>query len=80
MWGNPTLFNRAKPIKKILRKDIVITKTWCGNSAHFTLKETRNSYFCVTHKNQRLNEKGKKEKSVTKEVIVCFYNFGEENF
>ena len=49
----------------------------------YTLKGTRNSYFCVTPKIHRLmfclmiilNSS-----TVTKKVIVCFYNLGEENF
>ena len=47
----------------------------------YSLKKTRNSYFCVTPKNHRLMFVLKKLKStVTKIVIVCFYNLAEENF
>ena len=42
------------------------------------LKETCNSYFCVTPKNHRLMFVLKS--TVTKKATVCFYNFGEENF
>ena len=42
------------------------------------LKETCNSYFCVTPKNHRLMFVLKS--TVTKKVTVCFYNFDEENF
>ena len=47
-----------------------------------TLKETRNSYFCVTPKNHRLMFFSWKilKSSVIKKVIVCFDNLGEENF
>ena len=40
------------------------------------LKEMRNSYFCVTPKNHWNILK----RIVTKKVIVCFYDLGEENF
>ena len=41
------------------------------------LKETRNSYFCVTPKNHRLMFFSWKmlKSTFTKKVIVCFYNF-----
>ena len=46
------------------------------------LKETRNSYLCVTPKNHWLMFVSWKilKNTATKIVIVCFYNFGEENF
>ena len=43
------------------------------------LKENWNSNFCVAQKN-RLVKIEKLESSVTKEVTVCFYNFGEAKF
>ena len=43
----------------------------------FILKETPNSYYCVTPKNYRLMKILKS--TVTKKVILCFYNLGEEN-
>ena len=46
------------------------------------LKETRNSYFCVTPKKHRLMFVSLKrlKSTVTKKVILCFNNLGEENF
>ena len=44
------------------------------------LKETRNSYFCVTPKNPRLMFHENIKKHCHKKVNVCFYNLGEENF
>ena len=47
-----------------------------------SLKETRNSYFCVTPKNHRLMFFSWKmlKSTVTKKVIVCFYNFRWRKF
>ena len=46
------------------------------------LKETRNSYFCITPKKHRLMFVSLKrlKSPVTKKVILCFNNLGEENF
>ena len=43
------------------------------------LYEIHSSYFCTTPKNYGLMFASLKG-TVTKKVIVCFYNFGEENF
>ena len=43
------------------------------------LKETRNSYFCVTPTKMFFSREILKS-TVTKKVIVCFYNLGEQNF
>ena len=43
------------------------------------LYEIHSSYFCTTPKNYGLMFASLKS-TVTKKVIVCFYNFGEENF
>ena len=53
----------------------------CYSSQIVLLKETRDSYFCVTPKNHRSNVfLMKKLKSpVTKKVIACFYDLGEKN-
>ena len=46
------------------------------------LNETRNWYFCVTPENQWqfLSQEKILKSTATKEVIVCFYNLGRENF
>ena len=42
------------------------------------LKETRNSYFCVTPKNHCLFLTNILKSTVTKKVILCIYNLDEE--
>ena len=52
------------------------------DSVSLLLKETRNTYFCVTLRNHWLMFFSWKElkSTVIKKVIVCFHTFGEENF
>ena len=49
---------------------------WCSN---WTLKETRNSYFCVTPKNNQLTFSHKKYwKALSQESNCVFFNLGEK--
>ena len=72
--GNPS---------RLLLTDYYRWKPFFRKPRHwFLLKETRNSYFCVTPKNHPviLFSWNILKSTIKKKVIVCFYNLGEENF